>query len=280
MNKKTPHFFPRFFAHQIIIMSDDASGGGSGGGPPSIIIPAAATKAFDTPPPTTTKSCIPTVSSPRATRKRRERQQSLVRRGRIARVRGRLWRSFRTRQHPRGNEDDDEDEDDREHHHHQLSAHGRREHGTRRHVCGVPQLLRSDAVTDGWGRKRATREPRRKRKHTPRLRGTDGTSSGHAAAQLLYDGSPLKETQYRNKKTLRFKTAPPRRRAKKRYQSRGTTGTSGVNGENNDHHENAAGVVSYYEHHHHSTNSPSPYSLSPIGRTGPLGTALAARRTP
>ena len=39
--------------------------------------------------------------------------------------------------------------------------------------------------------------------------------------------------------------------------------------------------MSYYEHHHHSTNSPSPYSLSPIGRTGPLGTALAApRRTP
>ncbi len=113
--------------------------------------------------------------------------------------------------------------------------------------------------------------------------GTDGTSSGHAAAQLLYDGSPLKETQYRNKKTLRFKTdSPPSSGPKKRYQSRGTTtGTSGVNGENNDHHENAAGVVSYYEHHHHSTNSPSPYSLSPIGRTGPLGTALAApRRTP
>ena len=118
--------------------------------------------------------------------------------------------------------------------------------------------------------------------------GATAGSSGHAA-QLLYDGSPLKETQYRNKKTLRFKTdSPPSSGPKKRYQrhldqdgSRGTTG--GVNGENNDHHENAAGVVSYYEHHHHhhSTNSPSPYSLSPIGRTGPLGTALAApRRTP
>ncbi len=118
--------------------------------------------------------------------------------------------------------------------------------------------------------------------------GATAGSNGHAA-QLLYDGSPLKETQYRNKKTLRFKTdSPPSSGPKKRHQrrldqdgSRGTTTGTGVNGENNDHHENAAGVVSYYEHHHHSTNSPSPYSLSPIGRTGPLGTALAApRRTP
>ena len=44
--------------------------------PSSIIIPAAATKAFDNN--NNNKSCIPTVSSPRATRKRRERQQSLV----------------------------------------------------------------------------------------------------------------------------------------------------------------------------------------------------------
>ena len=115
--------------------------------------------------------------------------------------------------------------------------------------------------------------------------GATAGSSGHAA-QLLYDGSPLKETQYRNKKTLRFKTdSPPSSGPKKRYQRHpdqdgyysqegGGRSRGGVN-ENSE--ENAAGV-SYYEHH---SNSPSPYSLSPIGRTGPLGTALAApRRTP
>ena len=153
------------------------------------------------------------------------------------------------------------------------------------------ELLRSELqLPTGGGERGQPGEAAGDSGNTHASGGTDGTSSGHAAAaQLLYDGSPLKETQYRNKKTLRFKTdSPPSSGPKKRYQrrldqdgSRGTTTGTGVNGENNDHHENAAGVVSYYEHHHHSTNSPSPYSLSPIGRTGPLGTALAApRRTP
>jgi cell division cycle 20-like protein 1 (cofactor of APC complex) len=102
---------------------------------------------------------------------------------------------------------------------------------------------------------------------------------------LSYDGSPLKET-HRNKKTLRFKTdSPPSSGPKKRYQHNpdeggyydqkagGGTSRGGVSENNNE--ENAAGVR-YYEHHR--SNSSSPYSLSPIGRTGPLGTALAAPR--
>ena len=114
--------------------------------------------------------------------------------------------------------------------------------------------------------------------------GSQGGSQGNH--QVLYDGSPLKET-HRNKKTLRFKTdSPPSSGPKKRYQQYnpeqdgyygqggnglGAQGSRGMS-ENNE--ENAAGV-SYYEHH---SNSTSPYSLSPIGRTGPLGTALAAPR--